>query len=1342
MLTLTAVLRQRVQHQPQQVGWRFLIDGETQVETLTYAELDQRARTIANRLQSENLAGERALLLYPSGLDYIAAFFGCLYAGVVAVPAYPPRPHQRLDRVAAIAQNARSCVILTTRSLQQQIQPALVESLGFANTTWIRTDELTGDFEEWSEPAIAPDHLAFLQYTSGSTGTPKGVMVSHANLMHNLAQIYQAFRHSPQSAGVIWLPPYHDMGLIGGILQPLYGGFPVTLMSPVIFLQKPIRWLQAISHDRATTSGAPNFAYKLCLEKTTLEQRSTLDLSSWDLAFTGAEPIQKETLERFATAFKPYGFRSTAFYSCYGLAEATLLVAGGSKGITPKSCEICADALTQNRVEIATGVQPARSLVSCGTAAEQTLAIVHPKTLQPCANDEIGEIWVTGESVAQGYWQEPEATAQTFQAQLVGRSDRWLRTGDLGFLQAGELYITGRIKDVLIIRGRNYYPQDIEHTVAASHPSLNPLAGAAFSVDIGGTEQLAVVQEVHRSQWRSLDTESIIAAIRHTISQEYGLQVYAIQLLKPGSIPKTSSGKIQRYRCQQKFQENSLNTLYQWSILQNDFLSPRTLTYSVSSLPKESSFNQFKSMSDSVQNQVKLNQDYPPSPLPQEEPSPETSFSFRDCRNEASENFIGKSVNQADAMIDWLRDYANHHLNSRLMDERRCILPHVVLDFGNRGLLGMQVSQAYGGLALSYADTMRILQQLGAIDPTLALFVGLNNVLGIRPILQYGQPSLKEELLPLLATGRELAAFALTEAEAGSNPQAIATLAIPGAAGSWHLNGTKIWSGSAAWAGVINVFAQQVDAQGRSLGMGAFAVRRGSAGLRQGSEALTMGMRGMVQNTVHLDQVPVPTSHQLGATGAGMMVAQDAMMLGRLAIAAASVGGMKRCVQLIQRYSSRRSIATGKLLEHPVLLTRLNGILCAISAVEALVNHLTTRLDHNQSIPVEAYAACKISAPEFYWQAADLLVQTLGGRGYIETNLAPQILRDARVLRIFEGPTETLCGFLGARVLHQPTELDHWLRQDLAAPEIADRLHQAVQQIQAVPHPFSDTVTAHRWTAHVIGELATIASLWAALGSSPNPQAMALRWIQQHFEQTLATALLSPAVYATATPTTQQIANYATDIGEIEQTWAAMDAPLDEWLQRDPPLRYQRSSAPYSAFPHPPTPSPKIGEGEFLNLFPSPMLGEGITRGEGDLATGDLGGSVRREIQTWMMEWLSHTLKISIADINPDRAFADYGIDSIMAVELAQALQDTWNIQQDLDATIAWNFPTIAALASHLATLIEPAIAATKVQTTDRSFISPDPTTASGDLLDQLSTQDMAALLAQEIANSRQRIQQ
>ncbi|HBE34260.1 MAG TPA: hypothetical protein DD990_23945, partial [Cyanobacteria bacterium UBA11368] len=588
--TLVELLRHRAQAQPEQTAYIFLQDKETEFLRLTYQQLDAKAKAIATILQSKGLSGERALLLYPPGLDYLAAFFGCLYAGVVAVPAYPPRNQRNTPRIQAVVKDATAAQALCTTTILSKVQSLL--NLG--QLQWLTTDIIPDEIEEnWQAPLVKSDTLAFLQYTSGSTGTPKGVMLSHGNLMHNAAMTYQVMEHSPSSKFVSWLPVYHDMGLIGGILQPLYGGFPCILMSPASFLQSPYRWLKAISDYGGTTSGAPNFAYDLCVQKITPEQRKTLDLSTWSVAFNGAEPVRSDTLERFSTAFAECGFRREAFYPCYGMAEATLMVSGVLKKAIPAIKTVRVEELESDRVvDALMENQNVRSLVSCGKSIpEQQIAIVNPQTLTRCLPDQVGEIWVSGPSIGGGYWQRIEETNQTFGAYISDTGEGpFLRTGDLGFLDNGELFITGRAKDLIIIRGRNLYPQDIELTAERSHAALRSHSGAAFAVEIdnrllqktssltgkmpipqeflekSNEERLVIVQEL---EFRAKpNVEEITAAIRSAIAQEYEVQVYGVILVKPGSIPKTSSGKIQRLGTKAAFLAGELEVIGS-SILQS-----------------------------------------------------------------------------------------------------------------------------------------------------------------------------------------------------------------------------------------------------------------------------------------------------------------------------------------------------------------------------------------------------------------------------------------------------------------------------------------------------------------------------------------------------------------------------------------------------------------------------------------------------------------------------------------------------------------------------------------------------------------------------------------------------
>lgn len=571
--TLLELVRFRSRHNAAQTAFTFLVDGEHEKVDLTYAELDRKARAIATHIQQYCAVGERALILYPPGLDYITAFFGCLYAGVVAVPAYPPRNARNFPRVVAIANDAQATLILASGATRTKIQS--VENLidGLTDCRWLAADAVAiASATDWQPGDLHRDTLALLQYTSGSTSLPKGVMLSHGNLLHNLALISGSFQTHPQSQGVSWLPPYHDMGLIGGILQPMYAGASMTLMSPVSFLQRPLRWLQAISQSKATISGGPNFAYELCIRRTTPEQRRSLDLSRWEVAFNGAEPIHAETLDRFAEAFAPSGFRREAFFACYGLAEATLMVTGGYKTKSPITRRVQKTALNCNRVIASVSKADSQTLVSCGrTLPTQEIVIVDPETLIPCQAEQIGEIWIMGDSIAQGYWNQPEQTELTFQVRLEGQEDTtYLRTGDLGFLQNDELFVTGRLKDLIIIRGRNYYPQDIEWAIGQSHPLLQSGASAAFSVEELGEDRLVVACELDRGNRSPVLLDEIIAAIRQAVAEHHDLEVYGVILVKFGSIPKTSSGKIQHFACQEAF----LTQLWAKNLLHQSF-SPR-----------------------------------------------------------------------------------------------------------------------------------------------------------------------------------------------------------------------------------------------------------------------------------------------------------------------------------------------------------------------------------------------------------------------------------------------------------------------------------------------------------------------------------------------------------------------------------------------------------------------------------------------------------------------------------------------------------------------------------------------------------------------------------------------
>ena len=569
MFDLLSILDQRASQNPEKLAYIFLKDRENQEQTITYQQLSQISKRIATRLQSLIPPGARALLLYPQGLDFITAFLGCLSAGIIAVPAYPPKRNQKISRLIGIIENSQPQIILTTSSLLENIQLKIKDFLELSVTQFLATDNLNNDEDfEFYLPEISGDTLAFLQYTSGSTGSPKGVMISHDNIAHNSVYIQKAFQLTEKSVSVTWLPSFHDMGLIDGIIQPLYTGFLGVVMSPESFLKNPIVWLQAITKYRATHSGGPNLGYELCVRRITPEQQKTLDLSSWVSAYNGAEPIRRKTLDNFSDKFRSSGFKSQYFYPCYGMAEATLMISGGNIKDEPVYLNVQSEFLKDNQiVEAEKDSKNYQELVGCGHVwQDMEVKIVDPESCLECGENQVGEIWVSGSSIAQGYWQEEEKTIATFQAKLANTTDErnFLRTGDRGFLRAGELFITGRIKDVIIIWGRNHYPQDIEYSIQESHQALRLDCGAAFTIEIDNQDKLVIVQEVERTYLAQLNVNEVFSAIREAVALHHALQVYAIALIKPASILKTSSGKIQRHACCHAFLTETLAIVGQW----------------------------------------------------------------------------------------------------------------------------------------------------------------------------------------------------------------------------------------------------------------------------------------------------------------------------------------------------------------------------------------------------------------------------------------------------------------------------------------------------------------------------------------------------------------------------------------------------------------------------------------------------------------------------------------------------------------------------------------------------------------------------------------------------------
>lgn len=566
--TLADILQEWASSRAERTLFSFPSEGDSPDLSLTCGGLDRLARSVAVQLQDAGAAGKPVLLLFPPGLDFIGAFLGCLYCGAIAVPSYPPPPSRKDrsagSRLASIIEDVAPEFLLTTPALHPRVAMLFEETPVAYKPRILLLDCAAEDAgASWNKPDIFLKDTAFLQYTSGTTGRPKGVIISHGNLLHNLGLIHDALSITDEDSGVSWLPPYHDMGLIGGLMQPVYEGSPVTLLSPVAFLQRPFRWLDTISNTRATISAGPNFAYELCVRKITDEQKAQLDLSCWRAALNGAEPIRPTTLRSFTEAFAGCGFSPDAWSPSYGMAESTLYVCGGPAGTRPIAGRFDQSALEENRAVAVKDGADACEIVSCGEPpAGVHVVIADPELGSSCREGTVGEIWVRGASVGQGYWNNELQTAGAFRALLSGNDDGpYLKTGDLGFLYGGELYVTGRLDDLIVWEGRRITPQQLEHSVEASHPALREGASAAFTTGEFGNQGVYVVCEVEREAMVSLDTDATFTAIRHRVQIDHQTDLSGIVLIKMATIPKTSSGKIRRHACRNLYVAGTLDSI-------------------------------------------------------------------------------------------------------------------------------------------------------------------------------------------------------------------------------------------------------------------------------------------------------------------------------------------------------------------------------------------------------------------------------------------------------------------------------------------------------------------------------------------------------------------------------------------------------------------------------------------------------------------------------------------------------------------------------------------------------------------------------------------------------------
>jgi len=1191
--TIVDVLNYRAEETPHKIAYRFISNEET--DEITYLQLKNNAMATAQQLlisiPSFSSERPRVVILCKPGISYLNAFFGCLAANMIAVPLYPPRRESDVQRLISILQNATADLILLDEDIATRTKKLLQQNEILKK---IKMMVVTKQYAETKDKLKLPTlkDIAFLQYTSGSTGAPKGVMVSHENLMTNCAAIQSIYKMSSEIVGIIWLPPYHDMGLIGGIIQNLFVGSEDVLMSPFYFLQKPIRWLNAISKYRGFLSGGNDFGFVFCTENISIEdcEKTQLDLSSWKVAFIGAEMIHDSTIQQFTAKFAPFGFKPETFLPAYGLAEATLMVTSCRRDKTPIIQSFDPKQLVLGKVK-PSHKKNSRKLVSCGyVIPHHKLVIVNPDTQQPCEDNAIGEIWFAGKSVTQGYWKNPTETEKTFNAVLNGK--KYLRTGDLGFMYDGNLYFAGRIKNLIIIRGRNFYASDLEYLASESHPAIMPGRTAAFAIDVDDQENLVLVCEAKRHKIRKYSGEEVINAIRTDLAEIYGIQPFAVVLIREGTIPKTSSGKVKRFACREEYLEKKLVVL---------FMGERDQP--IKSLIKN------------------------PKPV------------FTDSR-------------KTDEMLVWLRNYANTRINSRLFDERRCIPPYIFMDLAAKGFMGLFAPEKYGGLNLSFKDTARIIEQFGAIDVSLGIIIGYQNALGVRPILQYGSQENIEKWIPSLVSGQQFCAFALTEPIVGANTGLSQTFAVPKDQG-WILNGIKRWNIS-GWANLMHVYAEIRDGSNKAQPT-MFLIQRDMPGVSTGPEALTMGFRGILQSALTLENVYVDASSVIGQVGQGQEIIDNILNISRLGIGILGFGAMKRSAQLIHRYGSRRRIYTGKLIDNPIILDKVSVLTAEITAHEVLIRSISELIDAGHATPSEISMIIKISATEAAWKATDLLMQLLGGRGYMENNYAPQLLRDVRALRIIEGPTESLGIFVG-RSLMQTKNIQNFLAEYFQAENIANQITQYAEEIYKFNLKNSPSQTHAMLKTHSIaGFLAIKGLLLAAVNmevhknskvSNEKAKMYCLLDLEQYAKQCLADNPDRVALQ-TRKEIADLIEGYRATIGDIEQNCPGED------IERDP----------------------------LLQLHPVPAKAEIKTPDQNQRIFSKSKKISIEELKAWIQEWMQVNCKTN-EKIDENTSLFAYGLDSILVVRLTNDVQNY--IQQPIDQTALWEYTTLEDLSKYI----------------------------------------------------------
>jgi len=1237
------------------------IDIDLNAKPICYAELLVQVKNCVHVLRKKEVhKGDTCLLIFNQGIEFIVAFLACQWLGAIPVPLPIPGRAKPLTKWENIAKECLPVVVISSEKSAHKLKvslsrstfltripliPVKVDSEGAAVT--VKSDNFAIDLHT----------TAFLQYTSGSTGKPKGVVVTHSALMENAKASKKNMNASVDSIFVSWLPFYHDMGLNLFIVQTIYCGASLYLLKPEDFMSKPLNWAYALSKWQGTHTGGPNFAYHLLTDKLLqLHQevkdgsfRRTLSLRSLRMCACGAEPIRIKTVAAFQNAISLFGATDHVISPGYGLAEATLTVALKQEGEPVHWVKLDKQALQQHKVLVLekgilqTGhyfPEDEKSVYLVGNGKvidnhgitlvnvlDMGASMLEASFKKPCLGAYvIGELCFTGPSLTSGYYNNRKATDATY---IYSKCKRkvYLRTGDLAFKDKdGEIYIVGRIKDLLIIRGLNYYPQDIERSAYAAHPNLRVDGAAAFAIEKHGEETCCIMQELKREALRAPDFDAYAKAIRMAVLKDQGIRVETIFFVAPMQVPRTSSGKIQRQLTKQRTEQQAWqNTLY---ISHLGAMVSQHNTVAVPALPT--------------------------------------------IRQQVLETISHKLAHFLETRVDSLS-----------IDERRTIPAYIISEFAQMGLLGLLISpqsnSAGAGLGLAFGQARKLLETIAAADVTLGLFATLHNLLGLQPIAKFGQASVRDTILAELASGQGTASFALTEPEAGSNPKALKTVAQK-RDGLWILNGEKCWVGSSSWASYLTVIAHSRDEDGRYLGLSAFLVPQGTAGLQHLEECNTMGMRATMQGHFIMQDVALPDSHVLGEVGKGQDLLREVLCMGRLGINSLCIGVLKTVLSRAKGWAENRKVNTGYLIDVPVVLKRLQQQLWVLEIVEAFQDRLSKWLDTAPPIPEVLINASKIFATEETWKAVDFLMQITAARGYSEPNGIAQLFRDTRVLRIFEGPTESLIADLGGRSTDDLSlVMDFLVAQQVPMNTTLEkeRLQRIKRQLEVLDelegYEEPSAGTPNLYARYAFGEVLSYVLIAWLCQDAVSEQARS--WLTNKVNTSLHHYLAVAGKKLSKQQVDRQFKQVLKD---------------HKCIYTQPSLSAARIRSPFRDLRDLET-----------NNRPQQQLKtkDTLTASAEDCHTRGT------EIEDWIYTWLHREVHIERDFLTSSTTFSEYGLDSALSIKLISAINTRFGIQ--VEASIIWSYTTVRDLSDYLYTYEIKAVkpAASKPAKLDDDFL-------------------------------------